>query len=151
VSGTVHVRDMNNLSGGNLNIASGGTFVLDPTGASGPTWAQFAAARAWGTGNGQVQLSGGLFAARNGDVAIDLDDISGAPANYFNSNFTLGNGAKQANGAYYANRIVNIVNDINLTATRTITLLHAGPGLTGNRLAQAAQGELSGDISGTGP
>ncbi|MCH8514037.1 MAG: hypothetical protein LAT83_20615, partial [Kiritimatiellae bacterium] len=150
ISGTVHASQMNNFSGGNLNITTGGALVIDPTGVTGPTWAQFLAARpTWGTGDGEVQLTGGFFAAKNGTVTINLNDITGAPANFFDANYTLGSLGRDSSGQIYTDGSIRIDQDTTLTAVRNFTISTTGPGRLGDPTGLPVM-EYSGNLSGPG-
>jgi autotransporter-associated beta strand protein len=139
-AGATAISNVNQLPGGNLNL-SGGSLVLD-----GISWSDFAAARAAGTGNGQYQLTGGGFGARTSAVTIDT---TGTTAATFDRNFILGSPARNTDGTFYANAGVTISRDISLTAARTITLAHTGPGLTGTTAAGVVY-RISGNLSGAG-
>jgi hypothetical protein len=142
--GSLAVSNLNQIFTGNLNLASNGTLTLD-----GISWADFTAARAYGTGAGQWQLNGGGFAARGADLVINSNPTG---FTWDNRNFTLGSTA-MANGALYADRKVEIAVPFSLgssgATTREIVLIgRANESLT-NWLIPGVANEISGQVSGT--
>lgn len=150
--GALSVSTMNQIFDGYLNL-SGGVLVLNNM-----TWSDFAADRSGeyrasnGT-NSSWGIAGGGFAARGSDLNILINATATAAygtitANaVFNRNFTLGSGAVNADGTFYAGNAVNVQQDTVLTTNRTITIANNG-GLFGTGLI--VRNEFSGNLTGAG-
>ncbi len=142
--GTLAISNLDQIFGGNLNLSTNGTLMLD-----GIDWATFTAARSYGTGAGQWQLNGGGFAARSAELLIATNPTG---FTWDNRNFTLGTTAL-LNGVVYGDAGVEIAVPISLgssaTTPRTLLLLGRNIESTTNWTLRGPVHELSGQLSGT--
>jgi fibronectin-binding autotransporter adhesin len=137
--GAVAITNPDQLPAGNVAV-SGGVLIFDTM-----TWSQFAGARPLGAGNGQLNFTGGGFAARGTEMTIPNDMSGGLSDATFNRNFTLGTSVLDANGSFYANAGITIARDTNLTALRTISLAANGVGMgSGTPITNRITGQLTG-------
>jgi fibronectin-binding autotransporter adhesin len=102
--GATAISEAAQVPGGNLSI--GGVLILDNVAGN---------FRAFGTADGQMQLSGsGGFAARAANVSINSGNNG-----TFNRDITLGAIAMDTATTLYANKAVNVTQDTVLNGTRT--------------------------------
>lgn len=129
------------LPGGKLTLTTG-RLILD-----GITWADFLAARPYGTGNGQWSLgSGGGLAGRTEDLTIDR--LSGTLT--FDRNFGLGdNHRRYGEVDFFADKPVVLAVDTTLTSMRTLSVVSQGASVAGNPLRGVVH-RITGDVSDNG-
>jgi hypothetical protein len=150
--GGLHVASTNALFSGNLNL-NGGVLILDGRGAGGggeaPSFEELTAARAYGTGSGQWQITAngtlyGGFAARGADAGVTV-----SPS--WVTNFTLGSAAASG-GVRYADKAVRITNDFSLAAnsTNVWTIIGTNYGSDTSWAFDGVVHEITGKISGGG-
>src|SRR5581483_2755497 len=143
----LHVANMNQLAGGNLQLSSG-AFVLgkdDGTGVA-PSWTQFNARYSGGYGGGlnkwQITGSGGGFAGKGspGDtVTLALDNVNNSAYGYvtsqtlFDRDFRLGAERRgnltgvSGSQVFYANLPVVVAQNTVLSGIRNISVAPTGP------------------------